>query len=343
VERGERAVLDGEAHVREGRLSIGDGPAWTVDGTVCVGGDTLSVEDCALGRDSTRITASLAMPITRAGGTGWCALAGAVDGRPFRVRGALRRAADRWTIFAPSVRFGGQDVGPLEFTANLAATKTEDRFRGELLIDEGALSLLGGTGRAESPYRIRIARVSIERILPLLPVSLPGTWAGPIATEALVWKSPSGWRATGGSVLSGGRVAELPMLADVSSLAGSRSRSSLRIDHARARWLWDSGRIWADSLTIDAKELTIEGSLGFASEDSILGLLRVSARGDGQVGRILRLIGGKGSLDLGIAGDPSRPTLLPLDAAARRAWISRMSAARPRWAGSSEAIDPHRR
>ncbi len=342
VERGERAGLDGEAHVRDGRLSIGVGPAWTVDGTVCVGGDTLSFEDFSLERDSTRITGSLAMPITRTEGTGWCALAGSVDGRPFRVRGALRRAADRWTIFAPSVRFGDEDVGPLEFTANLAAPKTEGRFRGELLIDEGALSLLGGTGRVESPFRIRLAKVSIERILPLFRVSLPGTWAGPMATEALVWKSPYGWRATGGSVLSGGRVADLPLLEDVSSLVGSRSRSSLRIDHARARWLWDSGKIWADSLTIDAKELTIAGSLGYASEDSILGLFRVVARGDGQVGRLLRLIGGKGSLDLGIAGDPSRPTLLPLDATTRRAWLSRMSAARPRWAPASEAIDLRR-
>ncbi len=342
VERGERAVLDGEAHVRSGRLSVGAGPAWAVDGTVCVDGDTLSFEDFTVERDSTRITGSLAMPITRIDGTGWCAVTGAFDGRMFQFRGTLRRAADRWTIFARSVRWGDQDVGPLELTADLAAVKTEDRFRGELLIDEGSLSLLGGTGRVESPLRIRLAKVSIERILPLFRVALPGKWAGLTATEALVWKSPSGWRATGGTTLSGGRVADLPLLENISSLLGSGSGSSLRIDRARARWLWDSGRIWADSIAVDSKEFAIAGSLGYASEDSILGLLRVEARGDGQVGRILRLIGGKGSLDLGIAGKPSHPTLQPLDAVTRRAWLPRMSAARPHWAPASEANDLRR-
>jgi hypothetical protein len=342
LERGERRVLDGEAHIRGGRLSIAGGPAWDLDGTVCVGGDTLSLEDLVVARGDTRIAGDLGIPIAVPDGTGWCALDGEISGRSLRIRGKLRRTPGQWSLFAPALLWDGRAAGPLEMTANLGAAGGEGWFRGELIIDGGALSLLGGTGTAELPLRLRLAGVPMESILPMLPVSLPGNWAGALRSDASVWNTAAGWRATGSSTLSGGRVTNVPLLEDLANLAGGSARSTLRIDRARARWLWSEGKIWADSVAIDAKELTIAGSLGYASADSILGLLRVEAKGDGQVGRILRLIGGRGGIDLGIAGDPSRPLLQPLDGSARRAWIRRLADARPGWAPPNEAIGRRR-
>lgn len=322
-------TLDGEAHIRSGRLAIGDGAGWNLDGAICIGGDTLSFEEFVVHHDDTRVSGNLAIPVTGKDGVGWIELDGVLAARPVHVRGAVRRTGTRWNLSAPVARWGDVETGPLELLFNTATAASEERLRGEVLLGNGRISILGGAASVDDPLRFRLNGVPVEALQSSLPVSLPGRWSGALRGDVSVWRDASGWVATGGSTLSNGRVANLPMLAELAAMSGSSARSTLRIDSARARWSWELRRLWADSLSVVSRELRVDGRLGQVTSDSVLGVLRVQAPEEGTVGKLLRLIGGRGGLDIGVAGDPLNPTLVPLDAESRRRWISRMESARP--------------
>jgi hypothetical protein len=330
IERAQHGGFDGEAHIRDGHLALGDGAPWTVEGTICLSPDTLSLEDISLKRDATTVSAQVAVPVGVEAGTGWCIIRGIASARSFRLRGALRRVPGRWTLSAPRVQWGERSLGPLEVSTDPGASRSEDRLRGELILGEGRLSLLGGSATKGDPLRLLLAPTPIESVLPLLPFDIPGSWTGLLCTDATVWRDRSMWFAAGGSTLSGGRVADVPLLEEAGALLGVSRQSSMRVDRARARWIWADGRIWADSLALEARELKLDGAIGYTQGDSVLGLLRVGASGDGQIGKLLRLLGGGTGLTVGVSGDPSRPSVEPLDPTARSEWLHRLEAARPR-------------
>jgi hypothetical protein len=329
LERPADRTLDGEAHVRGGRLAFGDGPEWNLDGAICLGGDTLSFEEFVIHQGDTRVSGNLAIPMANRNGIGWVELDGVIAERPLHVRGKLSRAATGWSFASPAARWGELETGPLEFVFDPAAAPGRERLRGEVFLHQGRISLLGGSATGNDPLRLRLTGVPVESVLPMLPVTVPGQWSGALRGDVSIWRGASGWAASGGSTLSNGRVANLPMLGELAALSGGSARSALRIDRARARWSWGLRRLWADSLSIVSRELRVDGTLGQLAPDSVLGVLRVNAPEDGTVGKILRLIGGRAGLDIGIEGDPSRPALVPLDADARRLWLSRMNSARP--------------
>ena len=330
VERAKRGGFDGEAHLRSCQLTLGVGSPWILDGTLCLSPDTLSLEDLSMVRESTVISGQAAIPVGAAEGTGWYDIRGLAAAHAFRLRGSLRRNPGRWSLAAPNVQWGDRTVGPLEVSADPAARRPEDRLRGELFLGEGRLSLLGGLATKADPLRFRLSSTPIESVLPLLPFGVPGDWTGMLRSDMTVWRHRSTWFAAGGSTLSGGRVSDVPLLAEAGALLGMPRQGSLPVDRVRARWVWADGRFWADSLTLAARELHIEGAIGYASGDSVLGLLRIGASGEGSVGKLLRLLGGAAGLWVGVSGDPLRPALVPVDAEGRREWIRRLEGARPK-------------